>query len=154
MLLGSRIFVDFSKYSFDEAMSRLKKELSQIFNQELLTTQTISNQLTTSIKPDQTQQLQSTNMIVNGTGETKPVENMTVTVKQWDNAKVKKWLSEIAVDRSISNELRNFDGEMLEELNSIREKASEYFYKSISKNNQVDLSQVTRFSKQLRKLFS
>ena len=152
MLLGSRIFVDFSKYSFDEAMSRLKKELSQIFNQELLTTQTISNQLTTSIKSDQTQQLQSTNMIVNGTGETKPVENMTV--KQWDNAKVKKWLSEIAVDRSISSELRNFDGEMLEELNSIREKASEYFYKSISKNNQVDLSQVTRFSKQLRKLFS
>lgn len=133
-------------------MSRLKKELSQIFNQELLTTQTISNQLTTSIKSDQTQQLQSTNMIVNGTGETKPVENMTV--KQWDNAKVKKWLSEIAVDRSISSELRNFDGEMLEELNSIREKASEYFYKSISKNNQVDLSQVTRFSKQLRKLFS
>lgn len=150
--MGSRIFVDFSKYSFDEAMSRLKKELSQIFNQELLTTQTISTQLTTSIKPDQTQQLQSTNMIVNGTGETKPVENMTV--KQWDNAKVKKWLSEIAVDRSISSELRNFDGEMLEELNSIREKASEYFYKSISKNYQVDLSQVTRFSKQLRKLFS
>lgn len=150
--MGSRIFVDFSKYPFDEAMSRLKKELSQIFNQELLTTQTISNQLTTSIKPDQTQQLQNTNMIVNGTGETKLVENMTV--KQWDNAKVKKWLSEIAVDRSISSELRNFDGEMLEELNSIREKASEYFYKSISKNYQVDLSQVTRFSKQLRKLFS
>lgn len=75
-------------------------------------------------------------------------------IVKWNNERVKHWLQDIGVDQTILSDLTNFDGEMLEELNWIRESASEYFYKSISKNFQVELFEVTRFSKQLRKLFS
>lgn len=185
LILGAKIFVDFTKYSFDHAINKLKKELHQIFNggkeetKMMTNNQPGQNSLHNSNQQLNNKDVNNTNNnnsssraagnsltngeesfsnreihITNNNNYNNNNDNTCSAIMSWNNEKVRKWLNEIAIDKRILNELANFDGEMLEELNRIRETASEYFYKSISKNSSVELSSVTNFSKHLRKLFN
>lgn len=151
--MGAKIFVDFTKYSFEHAIIKLKKELDQILNEEkansINSTKLDSSRERTFISDLKTVDKSSELALT----ETQIIIPSNNKIDSWNNEKVKEWLNQIAVDRLILHELTDFDGEMLEELNYIRKTASEYFYRAISKNSQVKLIQVTRFSKHLRKLF-
>lgn len=155
--MGAKIFVDFTKYSFEHAIIKLKKELEQIVNEEKTTA---INSTVEKNKFDSSRErtfMSDSNVVDKSSelasGETQIIIPSNNKIESWNNEKVKEWLNQIAVDRLILHELTDFDGEMLEELNRIRKTASEYFYRTISKNSQVKLNQVTHFSKHLRKLF-
>ncbi len=78
----------------------------------------------------------------------------TVLAKEWSKEKVQEWLSKQDLNPGILGLVKDFNGEMLYELNEIRNTASEYFYNSISQQNTIELNEVVRFSNVLRKLGS
>lgn len=182
MLLGTKIFVDFTKYAYDDAFHRLKKELAQVFNtpkQEMakmlappsqakdddINKVSISNtdrlvDMSHNFGSTKSNSKEDADADADAADEdqnTEPDSNNNPTktnVCKWNTDQVNKWFGENKFDNKLCGGLSNFDGEMLEELNFIRKAASEYFYKSISNNSQVDLFHVIKFSKQLRKLFN
>ncbi len=77
-----------------------------------------------------------------------------VFAKEWSKEKVQEWLSKQEINPEILSLVKNFNGEMLYELNAIRNTASEYFYNSISQQNKIGLNDVVKFSNVLRKLGS
>jgi hypothetical protein len=75
------------------------------------------------------------------------------SVKSWDSKSVRSWLRERKIDDKITEMLGSFDGEMLEELNHIRNNSANYFYSHLSQNN-ISFFEVVKFSKELKKLFA
>jgi hypothetical protein len=132
LLLGAKIFIDFAKSSFDDAMDKLKNEIKLQLN---LKSGGVSDAKPKSLKENNKQN--SINLKISN---------------EWDKSTVSRWLTENSIDESIIDELRDFDGKMLEELNLIRNTAPEYFFAAISNNNKHKLHEVIKFSKELRKL--
>jgi hypothetical protein len=127
LILGTKIYIDFTKYSFDIAIQKLLKEIQIPIN------------------------LNEKNESNNTKKDTIPHENK---ILEWTNEDVLKWLQLLNVKEGLYNELKEFNGEMLYELNSIRNKAPEYFYSCLSKTTDgLKLGEVVDFSKNLRKLF-
>ena len=125
LILGAKIFVDFTKYSFDMSIEKLNKELVQ------------------------------TNVIVQSDLSEKSIINTTSTescVRNWPNAKVLEWLKKSGIDAELIDGLKNFDGEMLYELTLIRNSAPEFFFNSISQQNRIKLDKVVHLSSLLKKL--
>ncbi len=74
-------------------------------------------------------------------------------VKNWSNSRVIEWLHETNICIDIQDQLSDFDGQMLHELNSIRKESPEYFFNMISRNSTVNLFNVVNFSHQFKLLF-
>lgn len=84
----------------------------------------------------------------------KAATNEPISPKDWPKEKVQEWLKTQDIDPSIITLVKEFNGEMICELNAIRNTASEYFYSSISQHNKIELNEVVRFSNILRKFSS
>jgi hypothetical protein len=130
LLLGAKIFIDFAKSSFDDAMDKLKNEIKLQLNLK----SGAADMKQKSLKESKQNSI-----------------NLKIS-NEWDKTTVNRWLNENSIDESIIDELRDFDGKMLEELNLIRNTAPEYFFAAISNNNKNKLHEVIKFSKELRKL--
>ena len=65
---------------------------------------------------------------------------------------IQEWFKEQNIDSNIIEKFKDFNGEMLCELNIIRNTASEYFYAEVSQQNKIDLNKIVQFSNALRKL--
>jgi hypothetical protein len=76
----------------------------------------------------------------------------TTNIESMSKEQVNEWLFNSKIEKIISNEISDFDGEMLAELKLIQERAPEYFYQSISQNNKIKLSDVVKFSQKLRNI--
>ena len=127
ILLGAKIFIDFKKFSFDECSKRLKYELEKI----------CSN----NIKIDTSKENE------------KKMPRKSHSIQSWSVAEVQCWLAKNGICEDITALLRNFDGEMLANLNAIRLTAPDYFFASVSKNNKIDLFSVVKFNKDFSNLF-
>ena len=100
-------------------------------------------------------ELVQTNVIVQSDLSEKLIINTTSTescVRNWPNAKVLEWLKKSGIDAELIDGLKNFDGEMLYELNLIRNSAPEFFFNSISQQNRIKLDKIVHLSSLLKKL--
>ena len=62
-------------------------------------------------------------------------------------------MSENDFHAAIQTALNNFDGELLEQLNSMRQDAPEFFYTTLKQNGEIDLFSIVKFSNELKKKF-
>lgn len=122
-------------------MEKLRKELNQEISDSCLT------KLSEKLDDKKLTNCQ-TNKITNGINK----EIDKININDWNCDQVQNWLVESNINESIIDELEDFDGRMLIELSSIRDTASEYFFKSVSKNNTIKLSHVVKFSNLLRNI--
>ena len=123
------MFVDFTKYSFEECSKQLQSELSNLVQSNEASLKKISVQ------------------------QTSAVPNTIQAIENWSVAEVQNWLVKNNINEKIKAVLENFDGVMLSDLNSIRITAPDYFYEAISKNNNVDLFSVVKFNREFKILF-
>ena len=128
-ILGAKMIVNFTKYSFEECSKRLQSELSKLVPSNEASFKKISVQ------------------------QTSAVPNTIQAIENWSVAEVQNWLVKSNTNEKIKAVLENFDGVMLSDLNSIRITAPDYFYEAISKNNNVDLFSVVKFNREFKILF-
>jgi hypothetical protein len=137
IILGSKIFVDFTKYSFDECTQRLMKEINNLVKLKLL------NHFRVEAKP-----INCLTQINNNNNHTNE------SVLLWSNDQIKQWLNKNSFDTKIINTLDNYDGKMLIKLNKIQKTAPEFFYSSLLVKFGNDLALLVQFSIALDELFS
>lgn len=148
LILGAKIFIDFTKYQFETSMEKLKKEISQDKKQSNLQANTAKSSW---------KKLEN-NLVTNSVLQymtPKPSEQVVKqapSTQSWTKTQVQEWLRANSIDENIQKALIDFNGEMISELINIRNTASEYFFNSISQRNLVQLNEVVKFSNVLRKL--
>jgi len=138
IILGAKIFVNFLKYSFEESTRRLLAEVSSLCAS--------NSQATSKVTP-----------IVSNYGKQTVTPLNTVpkipSTTEWSKEEVQNWLNAKEIHADIKLVLKDFDGEMLEMFNGVRTSASDYFFKTLSKNNSTNLFSIIYFTKELKKLF-
>jgi hypothetical protein len=72
----------------------------------------------------------------------------------WDCDKVHEWFEENEINMEILSVLRPCDGELLGEVNQVRQRAPEYFFARFDRATEGDLRSVVKFSAALAKLFA
>jgi hypothetical protein len=134
IILGSKIYIDFTKYNFEECIRRLKQEIIQINNQNILTAND-------SISKDPVKN--NNNSSIN---DTKKIEN-------WNEKQVDDWLNEKKIHPVIVENVRPSNGKLLSQLFSMQQEAPEFFYSSISSNKQIVTREIAHFAFELKTLF-
>jgi hypothetical protein len=147
LLLGAKIFIDFTKYPFQEAMDKLSMELSQQLKSK-------SKKLSSVVSASN---LSSAQQSVNTAGfsrmKSSGSSDKISLIGGWSNDQVCKWLAENKCSEKIRAELKRFDGKMLCELGRMRYAAPEYFYRSMEKRCAIDFFDLVYFSSLLASLF-
>ena len=125
LIIGDKIFVNFTKYSFDECMRRLKSELAYyLFPSSVLLNDSASSH-------DQ---------------KTKPEE--------WTEAECACWFKENNLNMTIFESLKPCNGMILKEMFKMKKNSSDFFYKSLKEIEHLKLSSIISFSSYLEKLFT
>ena len=146
LILGAKIFIDFTKYTFDISMDKLKKEIMQEpsfkkFEQSKNNWKVLEQGLKSSSIVKYISQISSEASVLK-VAVANTNSDTVVSPKEWSKEKVQEWLSKHNINPEILSLVKDFNGEMICELNSIRTTASEYFYSSISKKNKIELNEV------------
>jgi hypothetical protein len=129
IILGAKMFVNFTKYSFEECSKRLQNEIGKIVEGNSNKYQKVNAKQTVGAPA------------------------ITQNIESWSITQVNEWLNKNDTIDTIKETLKNFNGSMLSELNSIRSTAPDYFYEAISRNNTVDLFSIVKFSREFKTLF-
>jgi male-specific lethal 1 len=133
-IIGDKIFVDFIKYKFEVAIEKL---LIQIKLNEIL-----NSSLDEILEPNEkeTNNLQ-VNLKINN--DSNP--------KLWNEEQVKNWFKS---NNITFHDLDGIDGSVLFEMYEMKRSIPEFFFKSISRNNNLsELKNIALLSSQLGKLF-
>lgn len=136
--MSDKIFVNFTKYDYDECIRRLKGEIDTC-------TSTIG-----SIKME--------SLAINGHGQgvhPPPPSTQSVNrqlVLSWNEQQVKEWFESNNIDHKIVKEFYPCTGEVLKQLYDMRNDAPEFYFQSL-KTNKTDLKNVLEFTNLLKKLF-
>lgn len=138
MIMGSKIFVDFTKYERKECISRLFKELESI--QKKTVSESISKSSTKLVEPDL---IKSHHITKSGP-----------QIITWSQQKVEKWLIESEINPGIIKNILPCDGALLNQYYDMQLSCSEFFYNSISFNKQIPFRDVALFGYKLKKLFT
>ncbi|RNA00666.1 hypothetical protein BpHYR1_016261, partial [Brachionus plicatilis] len=135
----SKIFINFTKYDYDECFRRIKHEISTIFKIEESNLQNIPQ-----INPQQNPQISP---------QMNPQINAEDDIEKWSEIKVSEWFSEKNINNIVCENLLPCDGQTLKQLFEIMQTAPEFFYSSISSERKVSLRDLANFTKELKKLF-
>jgi hypothetical protein len=175
-IIGDKIFIDFTKYSFEDSLTRLKNQINMITNPQKSKIQNIAPTYAAPIPTqNQTQSLNSNNQkiadsSVNSSLDTNVIKIIVqgdvnslrqITLKnkidQWSESDVNGWFKDIdLLDSFIYKQLSPCTGELLSQLHQIQLYAPEFFFKAITPNfdNKFeDLKKVASFAMHLKKLF-
>ena len=147
IIMSDKIFVNFTKYDFDECIRRLKNEItSRSKSRENKNSKETPVTLSRSVK--QTVALQTA---VNEA--TKVPEN--VDVKKWSENDVLKWLNDNEIDKNLISIIMPCNGIILKQLFELRHDAPEFFFQSLNcSKNFNDMKAVLKFTYCLNRLFS
>ena len=126
IIMGARMFVNFTKYSFDECIKRLQHEISEAGFGDIKKV---------------------------NENHKKSIESAAKSIEAWKLSDTQSWLNRTNMNENIKATLKDFDGKMLHNLNSIRLAAPDYFFNAISKNNTIDLFSVVKFNEEFKSLF-
>jgi len=132
IIIGDKIFVDFTKYSLDESMARLIKQIQLVNNHK----DHKEGEVITEINQ----------MKINNKQET------TNGPKNWSTDQVKDWLCSNNLD-SLNEVIGPINGRVLFQLYEIKQHTPEFFFKSITKNDNIEIRTVAIFSDLIMELF-
>ena len=145
IIMSDKIFVNFTKYDFDECIRRLKNEITSRSRENKNSKETSVN-LSKSVK--ETVALQTA---VNE--DRKVFEN--VDVKKWSENDVFKWLNDNEIDKNLISILMPCNGIILKQLFELRRDAPEFYFQSLDcAKNFNDMKAVLKFTNCLNDLFS
>jgi hypothetical protein len=183
IILGSKIFVNFTRYEFSECMRRLKLEIKGVhksFNvndsalAEMTNEKPIKEVKTeTQLKPikeiedsSKRESNKKVNKEIQNVAESNQVEirhSNTIEWQKthinelgWDEAQVSTWLRKKRIHGNIVRLIEPCDGQLLYELFVIKRESPDFFYKSLSLNINwpTVLRDLAIFSLELKSLFS
>ena len=137
IILGSKIFIDFTKYEFTECTNRLNKEIAPLYE----TRPSVKTPEVIKALPQQ------------GVSSSKP-KSPADEVLTWTEERVNKWLAEKEIHSLIVENIRPANGVLLHQYHEIQMTCPEFFYNSISSSKQVKFRDIAFFSCELKKLFS
>ncbi len=130
--MGSKIFVNFTKYKFEECMHRLKEELISFEKY-----QTHENETSVVKEKDQISLLSDTNSI----------NNNEIKITDWTELEVDKWLATKNINKKISENVMPCNGKILFQLYEMMISAPEFFFTSItSQDCTIPTREVASFS--------
>lgn len=140
--MSDRIFINFTKYEYDECIRRLKSEID------------------TYMGSINMQHADSDYQLTPVTGSAPPSSQVTMTttnhsrqeVLGWSEDRVKQWFTENNIDHRLVKEFYPCTGEVLKQLYDMRNDAPEFYFQSL-KTNKTELKHVLEFTNLLKKLF-
>jgi len=140
MLVGTKLWIGFqSKQIIDSGIGKLIKELGGR-GKDLDTTDGPGEAL---IRPIETSVV------------TAPPPQSVTNVSTWTNQDVKKWLTEIGLEQVCKEDISEFNGQTLIDLQELRGECPDYFYKCIEHTlNLKNMFHLLKFRKELDKLLS
>ena len=135
-IISDKIFIDFTKYQFDDAMFRLIHQIK--------------------LNNNNNNSEQSIDANFKSTDDTKLVQSLANSnlndPKKWDEEECKSWF--------LNNQMNNMyeimapiNGDNLYQLYEIKKSVPEFFFKSITSNQSVDYKAVAIFATNLIKIF-
>lgn len=142
IILGSKIYIDFVKLDYEEAMRRLKFEIKSYLNKAFPHRDSL-------IKEDDLKKKENENT----TKETDKKTGEPLALS-WTEKDVKHWLKEKKIHSKIVANVFPSNGQVLRQLVQIQSEAPEFFYKSISSKMAVPTRDVAIFAHELKNLFS
>jgi hypothetical protein len=128
IMIGSKVHVNFPKYGFDDSTVKILFQIECLLKKENLNDANIKKLAKNSVEKNE-------------------------NIKNWTHGDVEKWVSKVGIDFEICKILRNFNGEMLNQLNSVKKNSPDYFFSVISRNNTIEIIHVLRFIGEFEKLF-
>ena len=140
IIMGTKIFVNFTKYDYDECIRRLIMEIQPLHKQNV-----IENPI--EIIPVKVATVET---VLNCE------EDNEEHCVNWDSNDVEDWLNANNFHAVIKEHVLQCDGEMLYELYLIKQEASEYFYSLIGSGldaGRMSLSDILIFAYELENLF-
>ena len=123
IIIGDKIFVDFTKYTFEQSMKRLKNQINLLL--------------------DKNNNVDSKSMIF---------KEITHGPKDWNEEEVKTWFYQNEI-LGIFDILKPLNGGILFQLYELKIFSPEFFYKSLTSKECVDIKIVSVFTYNLVKLF-
>lgn len=135
IIISDKIFINFTKYEFEECMRRLKSEINclNIVNRPNIKFAPMINHFTPEI--------------------IKLKSNEKFSIENWDQEKVKDWFESNRIDINLVNQFFPCDGSILQQLYEMRRDAPEFYYQALNKNQNIQLKSLVHFTHCLNKIF-
>ena len=138
---GDKIFVNFTRYSYDECIRRLRSELK-----------TTHKALTSAPSSSADLQLQSSGPVSSQPTRTTTTNPHASAILGWSESNVFEWFEKNALNRQIIKAIGKCNGVVLHQLYEMKNEAPQFFYQSL-KTDQVDLDALMMFVFHLKQLF-
>jgi hypothetical protein len=139
IIMGDKIFINFTKYDHAECLRRLKQEVDSCKN--IMHIAKVAEVASTSSAPPIPVLVSTLNS---------PTNN---DVENWGEAKVKEWFLANNLSLNIYESLKPCNGQIIKQLYEMQRTASEFYYQSIYKI-ESNFRSITLFSFFLNKLFN
>jgi hypothetical protein len=140
IIIGDKIFVNFTKYELNECFKRLKKEIKKCMENDFV-------DLKEGINVSNIQLNESnTHLIVSNKARIDVAE-------KWTENDVKEWFVKNNLNMAILENLMPCSGIVLEQIYIMRLNAPQFFYQSLKEIPNVNLSSISLFAHYLVKLF-
>ena len=136
-MLGAKIYIDYTKYDFDECSARLQKELKNIQGED--------NDV--SIVPAIKNEVAIEKTVIN----VAPKKFMTTN---WTQEQVVEWFKSKKVNDLIIENLLPCDGQLLEQLYHTLKEVPEFFHSILRADSKASLRDIVFFTTELRYLFN
>lgn len=136
-MLGSKIFIDFMKYSFEVSIQKLKTELSQYI----------------SMPNNLVQHVNGVNSAPTPNNNESSGKHFDEIVK-WNESDVEKWINEKKFHSDIVENVFPCNGAVLYQYFLIQKDTPEFFYQSLSGNKHTSLKYIAAFQVELKMLFN
>jgi arsenate reductase-like glutaredoxin family protein len=133
IIMGDKIFINFTKYEFEECLRRLSNEI-------------------VALSPTKKAQVSTRSSIKAIEPKIKEINGL---MEQMNESSVKEWLETNKIDSKICDYLCNgpCDGEVLLQLYEIKKRSPEFYDQSLRQIEGLSIISIARFSAALEKLF-
>jgi hypothetical protein len=148
IIMGDKIYINFTKYDFDECMKRLKNEIN-LFISSIAKTNEKENKKNELDKADKVK------FTIGSASSVSIISNISSNknVEKWSEQEVIEWFNSNDLNISMLNHLKPIDGEILKQLWELKTSAPDYYYTSFEKSNAYSLRSTLMLTSRLNNLF-
>jgi hypothetical protein len=141
IIIGDKIFVDYTKYEFDDAMNRLIKQI------KLNTKEKVED------LKEQIEEININSINLNDVKTSKSIPNTDANKAiNWSDKEVEDWFIQNEI-HELYEDLKPLHGKLLHQLYQLQVYTPEFFFKSITKNDKTNLKTVVNFGYLLKEIF-
>jgi hypothetical protein len=139
LLMSDKIFVNFTKYDFEECIKRLKNEIDSIKSGK------------TNAENENKMVLVTNNM---GSQSNSNQNAKNDSILDWSEARVKEWFIQNSLNCLIFEHFKPFNGNILKQLYDTKQAAPEYYFKPMKEIPNVEFRSIMSFGACLDDLFN